>query len=191
MGQNRAMTATPRSSAAETAPATDTAAISNAVPAALLDRGRRRPTAAELGTIERTLGLVGDRWTFLVLRAALRGIRRFEDFVDDLGVARPILVDRLRKLVAGGLMTRELYQERPPRYEYRLTPAGVDVSPVLVALVRWGEKHLSHGERSTVLVHKPCGTELEQGFWCPECATTFGPGAISGVPFHEYRDASG
>lgn len=146
---------------------------------------RRHPSAAEMGTIERTLALVGDRWTFLVLRAALRGIRRYDEFIDDLGIARPILSDRLRRLVAGGLMTKELYQQRPPRYEYRLTQAGIDVSPALVALVRWGEKHLSHGQRSTVLVHKPCGTEIEQLFWCPECATTLGPGAIGGVPYSE------
>jgi len=152
-------------------------------------RGRSRASADDRGaargreatTIERTLALVGDRWTILVLRAALRGIRRFDDFCGDLGIARPILTARLRKLVGAGLMTRELYQNHPPRYEYRLTPAGLDLSPVLVALVRWGEQHLSNGPRSTVLVHAPCGTELEQGFWCATCATTFGPTAIKGV----------
>ena len=143
------------------------------------DRGAAR--GREASTIERTLALVGDRWTILVLRAALRGIRRFDEFCADLGIARPILTARLRKLVGAGLMTKELYQEHPPRYEYRLTPAGVDLSPVLVALVRWGEQHLSNGQRSTVLVHAACGTELEQGFWCETCATTFGPTAIRGV----------
>ena len=136
----------------------------------------------ESSTIERTLALVGDRWTILVLRAALRGIRRFDDFCSDLGIARPILTARLRKLVDAGLMTKELYQQHPPRYEYKLTAAGIDLSPVLVALVRWGEQHLSNGKRSTVLVHAPCGTELEQGFWCETCSTTFGPAAIRGVP---------
>jgi DNA-binding HxlR family transcriptional regulator len=136
---------------------------------------------SELSTIERTLALVGDRWTILVLRAAFRGIRRFDDFCADLGVARPILTARLRKLVAGGVMTRELYQDRPPRYEYKLTPAGVALSPAIVALVRWGEQHVSSGTATTTLVHAPCGTELEQVFWCRACATTFGPGAIRGV----------
>jgi DNA-binding HxlR family transcriptional regulator len=142
---------------------------------------RNAARGREATTIERTLALVGDRWTILVLRAALRGIRRFDEFCADLGIARPILTARLRKLVGSGLMTKELYQEHPPRYEYRLTPAGVDLSPVLVALVRWGEQHLSNGQRSTVLVHAPCGTELQQGFWCATCATTFGPTAIKGV----------
>lgn len=151
----------------------------------------RRPDARLVGmaaattdttTIERTLALVGDRWTILVLRAAFRGIHRFDDFCNDLGIARPILTARLRKLVAADLMVREMYQERPKRYEYNLTPAGVALSPAIVALVRWGDEHLSNGPPDTTLVHAPCGTELEQGFWCRHCATTFGPAAIRGVP---------
>ena len=136
----------------------------------------------ESGTIERTLALVGDRWTILVLRAAFRGIRRFDDFCADLSIARPILTARLRRLVGAGLMTKELYQAHPPRYEYKLTPSGTALSPAIVALVRWGDEHLATEPPSTMLVHAPSGTELEQGFWCQTCATTFGPGAIRGVP---------
>lgn len=139
-------------------------------------------------TIERTLALVGDRWTILVLRASFRGIRRFDDYCNDLGIARPVLTARLRKLVSAGLMTKELYEERPPRYEYRLTPAGIALSPAIVALVRWGDQHLGTGRPATTLVHAPCGTELEQGFWCRRCATTFGPGAIRGVPTEDDPD---
>ena len=129
-------------------------------------------------TLERTLKLVGDRWSILIIRAALRGVRRFDDFIDDLGIARPILTNRLKRLVDGGVMTKDRYQDHPPRYEYRLTPAGVALSPALVALIRWGEHHLAGGDADIVLVHAPCGTELEQGFWCRQCATTFGPAAI-------------
>ena len=132
-------------------------------------------------TIERTLALVGDRWTILVLRAAFRGIRRFDELCTDLGIARPILTARLRKLVAADLMTKVLYQEHPPRFEYVLTPAGVALSPAIVALVRWGDEYLTEGAPTTMLVHATCGTELEQGFWCRSCATTFGPAAIRGV----------
>lgn len=134
--------------------------------------------------LERTLQLVGDRWSILIVRAALRGIRRFDDFADDLGIARPILTQRLRRLVAGGVMSKEAYQQRPVRYEYRLTPAGVALSPALVALVRWADQHHSADGTSptdadnVMLVHAPCGTELEQAFWCRRCATTFGPAAI-------------
>jgi DNA-binding HxlR family transcriptional regulator len=135
-------------------------------------------TAGQSTTLERTLALVGDRWSILIIRAALRGIRRFDDFIDDLGIARPILTARLTRLVDGGVMERTLYQERPRRYEYRLTPAGVALSPALVALIRWGEHHLGDGDAEIVLVHGPCGTELEQAFWCRRCSATFGPAAI-------------
>ncbi len=138
-------------------------------------------TATDLTALERTLKLVGDRWSILIIRAALRGIRRFDDFCDDLGIARPILTNRLKRLVDGGVMAKELYQEHPPRYEYRLTPAGVELSPALVALIRWGEHHLARGDADIVLVHAPCGTELEQAFWCRSCASTFAPTAIRGV----------
>jgi DNA-binding HxlR family transcriptional regulator len=131
--------------------------------------------------IEHTLALVGDRWSILVLRAAFRGIYRFDDFCADLGIARPILTARLRKLVDGGLLERHPYQERPVRYEYRLTEAGIALSPAIVALVRWSDEFMADGEEQTKLVHSPCGTELEQGFWCRRCSTTFGPAAIRGV----------
>jgi DNA-binding HxlR family transcriptional regulator len=140
-----------------------------------------RAPKPEATTLERTLQLVGDRWSILIIRAALRGVRRFDEFQSDLGIARPILTNRLRRLVDGGVMAKEPYQEHPPRYEYRLTPAGVALSPALVALIRWGDHHLADAhdaERQITLVHAPCGTELEQGFWCRHCATTFNPGAI-------------
>lgn len=133
-------------------------------------------------TLERTLKLVGDRWSILIIRAALRGIRRFDDFADDLGIARPILTKRLQRLVTSGVMAKERYQERPQRYEYRLTPAGVALSPALVALIKWGEHHMADGSAEIILVHAPCGTELEQAFWCTHCATTFGPAAIRALP---------
>jgi DNA-binding HxlR family transcriptional regulator len=142
---------------------------------------RTRVPKPEATTLERTLQLVGDRWSILIIRAALRGVRRFDEFQSDLGIARPILTNRLRRLVDGGVMAKEPYQEHPPRYEYRLTSAGVALSPALVALIRWGDHHLTDApdaEGQITLVHAPCGTELEQGFWCRHCATTFGPGAI-------------
>jgi DNA-binding HxlR family transcriptional regulator len=128
-------------------------------------------------TLDHTLHLVGDRWSILIIRAALRGVRRFDDFCDDLGIARPVLTTRLKRLVDGGVMAKEQYQEHPPRFEYRLTAAGVALSPALVALIRWGEQQ-SADDAEIVLVHAPCDTELEQGFWCRTCATTFGPAAI-------------
>lgn len=131
--------------------------------------------------IEHTLSVIGDRWSILIVRAALRGLRRFDEFIDDLGIARPVLADRLKRLVEHGVLTKEPYQEHPVRHEYRLTESGLALSPVVVALVRWSEDHVPNVRPSTQLVHGPCGTELEQAFWCRRCQSTFGPAAVRGV----------
>lgn len=139
------------------------------------------PSVDSAGAIEETLAIVGDRWSILIVRAGLRGIARFDELCTDLGIARPILTERLARLVEHGILTKVPYQQRPMRYEYRLTEAGIALSPVLVALVRWSEQYIPHTAPTTALVHAPCGTELEQAFWCRRCATTFGPMAIRGV----------
>lgn len=133
-------------------------------------------------SIERALGAIGDRWTILILRDAFRGIRRFDDFRRDLDIARPVLSDRLRRLVDAGVMSKVAYQDRPVRYEYRLTRMGIELSPALVALMRWGDRWMSDGAPPTVLVHEPCGHALEQGFWCPSCRQTFSPTDIASRP---------
>ena len=133
-------------------------------------------------SIARSLEVIGDRWTILILRDAFRGIRRFDEIRRDLDIARPVLADRLRKLVDHGVLQKVEYQAHPPRYEYRLTPMGIELSPALVALMHWGDKHLSDGGAPTVLVHEPCGHSLEQGFWCPTCRQTFSPTDIASRP---------
>jgi DNA-binding HxlR family transcriptional regulator len=134
-------------------------------------------------SIERSLEILGDRWTLLILRDAFRGIRRFDDFRRDLDIARPVLADRLKRLVEHGVLTKVPYQEHPPRHEYRLTRRGVELSPILVALMRWGDRYLSGDEGPpTVLVHEPCGHRLQQGFWCPSCEQTFSPTDIASRP---------
>lgn len=138
------------------------------------------PTTSNDAVLQ-TLQVVGDRWSMLIVRAGLRGIRRFDEFCADLDIARPILTERLRRLVEHGIMEKVPYHEHPVRYEYRLTEAGIALSPMLVALVRWAEDHVLAAAPTTVLVHAPCGTELEQAFWCRTCASTFGPTAVRGV----------
>ena len=135
---------------------------------------REHPDCSIAGTLE----VIGDRWTILILRDAFRGVRRFDAFQDDLGCARNLLADRLRKLVDQGILEKELYQEHPPRYEYRLTPKGVDLSPALVALMKWGDKHLAHGHPPVSLVHERCGEPLDQTFVCWTCDQTVTPGQI-------------
>jgi DNA-binding HxlR family transcriptional regulator len=134
-------------------------------------------------SIERSLEIIGDRWTILVLRDAFRGIRRFDDFRRDLDIARPVLADRLKRLVEHGVLEKRQYEEHPPRFEYRLTPMGIELSPILVALMRWGDRHLAGGDGPpTVLVHEACGHELDQEFVCWQCDQTFSPTAIRSHP---------
>ena len=129
-------------------------------------------------SIARALEVIGDRWTLLILRDAFRGIRRYEDFRADLGIARPVLADRLHKLVDAGVLSKRLYCSQPKRYEYRLTPMGIEISPALIALMRWGDRYFSDIP-PTVLVHADCGHEFEQAFWCGHCQQTFSPTHIA------------
>jgi DNA-binding HxlR family transcriptional regulator len=94
-------------------------------------------------SVARTLELVGERWTLLIVRDAFLGRRRFEEFQESLGIARNILADRLQKLVDHGIFDRVRYQERPERYEYRLTGKGRDLRVPLLALMQWGDQYLS------------------------------------------------
>jgi DNA-binding HxlR family transcriptional regulator len=130
-------------------------------------------------SIASTVEIIGDRWTILILRDAFRGIRRFDHFHRDLGVARNLLADRLAKLVEHGILDKSLYQNRPPRFEYRLTPKGVDLSPSLVALMHFGDKHLAGvAGPPVVLVHESCGDAVDQEFICWTCDCTVTPGQL-------------
>jgi DNA-binding HxlR family transcriptional regulator len=124
-------------------------------------------------SIARTLDVVGERWTLLVLRDAFNGVRRFEDFAIRLPIARNVLTTRLRRLVAHGILSRERYQERPVRYEYRLTAKGQDLYPVLIGLLRWGDRYLA-GEAGPPLevVHRACGHPVAAAVICSGCGET-------------------
>jgi DNA-binding HxlR family transcriptional regulator len=127
-------------------------------------------------SIARSMAVLGDRWTLLIVRDAFLGIRRFEDFQANLGASRHVLSARLRKLVDAGILRREPYQERPRRHEYRLTEKGLDLHPVLVALVGWGDRWLTdeHGPPLTY-THRPCGQEITPTLACPHCTTPITP----------------
>ena len=114
-------------------------------------------------SIAASLDIVGDRWTILILRDAFRGLRRFDEFRRDLDIPRAVLADRLRRLVERGVMVKRAYQDRPMRYEYRLTRMGLELSPILVSLMQWGDRWLSEDGAPTLLVHEACGTEVDLG----------------------------
>jgi len=121
-------------------------------------------------TIARTLSVIGDRWTLLILRDAFLGARRFEAFQASLGITRHRLADRLAKLVKHGVLRRERYCDRPARFEYRLTKKEHDLYAVIVSIAGWGDKHVAgkHGppiER----VHRGCGHVAQLHLVCEHC----------------------
>jgi DNA-binding HxlR family transcriptional regulator len=103
----------------------------------------RRDYAGQDCSIARALEVVGERWTLLIVRDVFLGRRRFDEFLESLGIARNVLADRLNRLVEEGILEKVRYQERPERFEYRLTPKGRDLQVALTALRQWGDRYLS------------------------------------------------
>ncbi len=123
--------------------------------------------AAQPCPVARTLDVVGEWWTLLIVRDAVLGARRFEDF-KATGIADNILSARLKKLADAGILERRRYQTRPDRYEYRLTDKGRALAPVVLALRAWG-KRFTKGPDTSEIVHTACGSGVEIGFRCPTC----------------------
>lgn len=133
--------------------------------------GQRCPVA-------KSLELVGDRWTLLLVRDLLPGARRFQDFHESLpGIPPNILSTRLKLMEEHGLVTRRFYSEHPPRAEYLLTPKGQELGVVVGALASWGTRHV---HRSAALVHRDCGHPVELKYFCAHCADRV-PGKTVGV----------
>ena len=126
--------------------------------------------AEERCSVARSVAVIGDRWTLMLLRDAFLGVRRFDDFQARLGISRGIVADRLKLLVDEGVLRREAYQERPPRHEYRLTEKGLALHPVIMAIVHWGDVHYA-GEAGPPLLHrhKACGCDFAPVMTCSEC----------------------
>jgi DNA-binding HxlR family transcriptional regulator len=125
----------------------------------------------QLCSIARSLELVGERWTILVIREVFMGRRKFSEMQRSLGVARNVLAARLDRLVDEGILERRPYSERPARYEYFLAEKGLDLWPVMVSLLHWGDKHMPlPGGPPTVLLHKgDCGGEVDDRRICTKC----------------------
>jgi len=111
--------------------------------------------------IARSLERVGEWWSILILRDAFKGLSRFDQFQTSLGIAPNMLTRRLNTLVDSGLLERRLYSEKPPRYEYVLTPRGQDFRPVLWTLVAWGNKHFPPEGQTTVVVDAETGEQAD------------------------------
>jgi DNA-binding HxlR family transcriptional regulator len=128
-----------------------------------------RQYEAQVCSIARSLEVVGERWTLLVLRDVFLGVRRFDDFQRSLGVARNVLQARLERLIDEGILERRLYQERPPRHEYRLTEKGIELWPVVFDLMRWGDRHHYPDGPPTALEHAGCGGAVDDHRICERC----------------------
>ena len=121
-------------------------------------------------SVSRTLALVGEKWTLLILREAFFGVGRYGQLARNLRIPRPTLSARLRTLVGAGLLERVPYVSDPLRHEYRLTQAGVELFPSIVALMRWGDAHLAGPEGSPIVLrHNECGRPADPYLACRSC----------------------
>jgi len=131
---------------------------------------RWRDIGDERCSIARTLSVIGDRWTMLVLRETFLRTRRFEDFQTHIRATRHVLADRLQKLVEHGILERVQYQDRPPRFEYKLTEKGRDLYPVITSLLGWGDRWMADEDGPPIeLVHRSCGHRMVPVPSCPHC----------------------
>jgi DNA-binding HxlR family transcriptional regulator len=132
-------------------------------------------------SLARTLEVVGERWTLLIVRDLFMGIQRFSDLVAHLDIPRAILSSRLTALTDQGLVERRPYA--PGRDEFVLTSAGEDLWPSVYALTQWGERHRCAGGGARRLwLHAACGTELDDAGVCPKCGVAPAPEAVETRP---------
>ena len=126
--------------------------------------------AKEPCSVARTVAVIGDRWTLMILRDCFLGVRRFDAFEQRLGISRGIIAERLRTLVEEGVLRREAYQQQPVRHEYRLTEKGLALHHVMMAIVHWGDEHYA-GEAGPPLLHrhKACGCDFAPVMTCSAC----------------------
>ena len=125
-------------------------------------------------SIARSLEIVGERWTLLILRDAFLGVTRFERFQERLKLAPNILTKRLRALTDAGVLERRPYQERPERYEYVLTERGKGLLPVILGLMEWGDGNLAPDGPPALARHAGCGGPVEAGAVCGDCGQRVG-----------------
>ena len=120
-------------------------------------------------SIQKTLDVIGEKWTVLILREAFNGVRRFDQIRDHVGVSDPVLSDRLRTLVAAGVLEVRPYREQGqrPRKEYRLTDKGLDLYPVMISLLKWGDEHCANADGPPLeVLHRDCGEPVRAVVEC-------------------------
>lgn len=129
--------------------------------------------------VARTLSVVGDRWTLLILRDCFFGVTRFEAFENRLGIPRRILSDRLKLLVGKGVLRRQPYQGHSRRFDYLLTERGWDLQPVLLTMAVWGDRHVPAEFAPRIIRHRDCGAAMIPVLHCSECGDALGPDDVT------------
>jgi len=138
-------------------------------------------------SVAQCLEVVGEWWSMLIVRDAFLGVTRFDQFQERLGISRNVLNQRLAHLVRAGVLERTSYNERPMRYDYRLTQSGRDLWPVLAAMRQWGDAHAAPDGPPLVLIHRACGHVVDAVMSCSACGAPIsardvraqrGPGAV-------------
>lgn len=134
-------------------------------------------------SVARTLSVIGDRWTMLILRNAFMRMRRFDDFQSSLGMTRHLLASRLKRLVEEGIFERVPYQQAPVRHEYVLTDKGKALHPVLMALANWGDDWMDKGMGPPLLYqHRACGHVMRPVMVCSECHEPLTASQVTPMP---------
>lgn len=135
---------------------------------------RRRSTKADAfertrpSSVSRTVAILADRWTFLIVRECFFGVRRYDQFQERLAIAPNILANRLNRLVATDILEKKAYQNNPPRFEYRLTATGLDLFLPLIQMMRWGDRWIEHSP-PLILTHRTCGKDFQPLLVCDHC----------------------
>lgn len=144
----------------------------------------RKTSFADMNcSIGQSLEIVGEWWTLLILRDCFLGIRRFDDFVDRLGIARNVLTNRLDTLVENDVLERRTYDEGRARHDYVLTEKGRALWPVLTALRQWGDEWLiGEGNEPVLLEHKACGHHINVVPTCDHCGESLDARSVRAVP---------
>jgi DNA-binding HxlR family transcriptional regulator len=133
-------------------------------------------------SVARTLDVIGEWWTMLIVRDAFRGVTRFEDFHRGLGIARTVLSARLDRLVDLGIFTRRQYSDHPPRSEYLLTEKGRDLAPALIALTEWGDRWAAPDGPPILYRHSTCGSDVGHQVVCSTCGRVDDPAEVRALP---------
>jgi DNA-binding HxlR family transcriptional regulator len=146
----------------------------------------------QICSIAKSLEVIGERWSLLIVRDVMNGNRRFGQLQESLGIARNVLSARLQRLVDEDILVRRAYQESPPRYEYFLTEKGLDLWPALIALMNWGDRYSAGAEGPPrLIVHKVCGGLVSERGVCESCGETLHARDAEQIPGPGFAAAAG